>query len=227
MPALSKKHDVQRRFKADIASHQIHVRHDEGVYRHVVFSRPESSCYLFSLTTTPGRLTYGGDMGTFVFERLTDMFEFFRRDHCERGPNFDYWHEKLVAVDRNGGADERSIDRFRENLNSYLEDTDLSKAQRREVKQFIDEACEEFEDRGPHAAYMSVHDFSLSDSGNRHQFFTDFFEYSDTVYSIHYEWACYAIQWGIARYDEWKDDAEGRSAAAKRLIPDDWFGDQK
>ena len=226
MLAHNKKHDIKTQFAKDIQNHGIDVRHDEGLYRHVVFSRPGTSCYMFSLTTTPGRLIYAGDMGCFVFERLLDMFEFFRG---EREPNFGYWHEKLVAVSSTGGSSERSVERFRENLESYLEDKDeLTPSQLEGVKDFIEDVCDQYEDEGPDAAYRTVMDFCLESlnsepdyTKNHRPFFSDFWEYSDAVYSYQYEWACYAIRWAIDRYDAHK--VEARDAHAKRLIPDDWF----
>lgn len=50
-------------------------------------------------------LCYTGDMGTYVFQRLTDMFEFFRtdREYKKRNGgklavNLSYWGEKLQAT---------------------------------------------------------------------------------------------------------------------------------
>lgn len=95
---------IRDQFVKDIAQHQIDIQLDQGVFRHVVFKQPNTIHRLFSLTTTPGRLVYGGDMGCFVFERLPDMFQFFRSCPDSRAPNFDYWHEKLVAVDQPYGS---------------------------------------------------------------------------------------------------------------------------
>mgnify|MGYP000067344774 CR=1 FL=1 len=194
---------IKERFARDIAGHVVEIRHDDDLYRHVVFKRPNTVSMMFSLTTTPGRLIYAGDMGCFVFERITDMFEFFRAEKHEREPNFGYWHKKLVAIDR-GGSNQKDVDKFQENLETYLSE-DMSEEDRERVTDFISEAVGEFEDEGPEVAYRSVYEFSLDDESKRRtQFFSDFFEHSDTVYTLRYEWACYAIQWGIRKYDEVK-----------------------
>jgi hypothetical protein len=192
-------------FLDDVKSHLIDVKLDQWVYRHMVFSRPDTNCMHFSLTTTPGRLTFAGDMGCYVFERCVDMFSFFRG---EREPNYGYWHEKLVAVDRCSGSEEWSSKRFRENLEQYITG-DLSGAEMGRVREFIDHAVSVFEDDGPEIAFREVNDFSLDDSlKNRHQFFTDFWEFSHKEYTTRYIWACHAIQWGIAQYDKFKGEKQ-------------------
>lgn len=69
---------TEETFLADVAAHQIHVLRDDGVHRHIRFKRPGTYCMQFDLITWPGYLCYTGDMGTYVFNRLEDMFEFFR-----------------------------------------------------------------------------------------------------------------------------------------------------
>lgn len=195
------KEPIADRFQRDITDHTIEIRHEDGVYRHVVFKRPDTVCMMFSLTTTPGRLIYAGDMGCFVFERLFDMFEFFRdKNERPRAPNFSYWHEKLVAVCRDGSM-EHDADSFRENLQTYVTD-ELSDDDRAQVTEFIDSVVETFSEQGPDVAYREVCEFSIdSPKARRIQFFQDFYEHSDKVYTLRYEWACHAIQWGIRVYD--------------------------
>jgi hypothetical protein len=190
---MTKREPIAERFARDIATHQMDVRHEDGLYRHVVFKRPDTVCMMFSLTTTPGRLVYAGDMGCFVFERLPDMFKFFRTD---RAPNMGYWHEKLVATDRDGST-EKSSELFRENLKAYEAD-ELTDEQQDELADFIETAVSTYDDESPQVAYKMVHEFRLDD-GN--EFFYDFFERNDRQFTIRFEWACYAISWGIQQYD--------------------------
>jgi len=200
---MKKREPIEERFARDIASHVMEIRHEEDLYRHVVFKRPETICMMFSLTTTPGRLIYAGDMGCFVFERLPDMFNFFRQREGHHKPDYGYWKQKLVACGDNEPT-EKSVDRFRENLESF-DIEDLTDEQKTEVAEFIDEVCSEYEDYGAECAYRKVHEFRLSDgSKNGSEFFVDFFEYSDSVLTLRYEWCCHAIQWGIAQYDNAK-----------------------
>lgn len=221
---ISKREPIKERFARDIRLHAMEIMHDDGIYRHLVFRRPNSLSLSFSLTTTPGRLVYAGDMGCYVFERVRDMFSFFRGD---REPNFGYWHEKLVAIDRHGSM-EHDVDAFRLNLEEYETDH-LTEAQKEEVKEFIETVVCTFGEDGPPAAYKEVYEFSLTEDlprpltevdrillqttrKSRRQFFQDFFERSDMIYTLQYEWACHAIQYGIRMYDEFQAMLVAKSA---------------
>lgn len=88
--------DVARSFGDDVAGHRMIVRHDQGLYRHLVFEQREDSWNnRFELITTPGTLTIVGDRGGHIFRRLTDMFQFFR-SNPDRPHRIDvgYWAEK-------------------------------------------------------------------------------------------------------------------------------------
>lgn len=89
----------QERFLNDIKDHEMTIVKNDGVFRHVQFRKPGTNCYMFHLTTWPGHLCISGDMGTAVFSRITDMFEFFYEpeDRRENGLfiNPGYWSEKL------------------------------------------------------------------------------------------------------------------------------------
>lgn len=84
-------------FLKDVANHEMQINLDNELLRHIVFRRPSTTSMLFSLTTTPGRLIYAGDMGCFVFQRLPDMFAFFRRRSEADLPNFGYRQCRSLA----------------------------------------------------------------------------------------------------------------------------------
>lgn len=94
MSAPTTQPTVEERFRADIAQHEMTVLHNDGVYRHLRFKRPDTFMYHFDVVTWPGYLTITGDMDTFTFARLEDMFEFFRSG---TGINPGYWGEKVKA----------------------------------------------------------------------------------------------------------------------------------
>jgi hypothetical protein len=199
---------VANRFLKDVANHKLLILLDQGLYRHVLFSNGNSKHMHFTLTTTPGRLVFGGDMGCFVFERSPDMFAFFGSDPTRFQPNFGYWHEKLVAVDDDDGSRQYSVRRLREALESYLEypAVELTPAATEQVRECIDEAVSSLSAGDITDALDIINSFALSDGdgwvcGN---FFADFHEKEITEFTIRYVWACYAIQWGIAEYNKAK-----------------------
>ena len=201
---------TQETFLKDVAAHQLTIYRDDGVYRHVRFRRPNTCCMHFDLVTWPGHLAYTGDMGDFVFARLHDMFEFFRTtDGLKIDPG--YWAEKIQATDRCGGHRGFSEERFREVINGYrlrwIRDATrrgtLSKEQRRALWEAVDDEvlCRTYD--GEHAAFEAANEFECI-VGKRIYTLDDFWDHSFNEYTYRFLWACYAIAWGIHKYDESK-----------------------
>jgi len=87
---------TEQAFLRDVKDHEITIIRNEGLHRHIRFKKPGSSTYAFDVLTFPGHAIITGDMGTFVFQRLPDMLQFFDDD---KGINPSYWAEKLVSTD--------------------------------------------------------------------------------------------------------------------------------
>ena len=87
--------DTSTRFLLDTAFHRLEIIRDDGLYRHLRMKQPGTSCYYFDIITWPGYLTVTGDMGTWTFSRIADMFDFF--GPWQDGINTGYWSEKLEA----------------------------------------------------------------------------------------------------------------------------------
>jgi len=226
---------TQERFLRDVANHQMTVLRDDGLHRHVRFKEPGTSCYYFDLITWPGYLCYTGDMGTFVFRRIDDMFEFFGHDrayHASRGRalaiNLGYWGEKLVAVDANGAssggkAKEFDKDKFARVINEYRvqwmrrgkEDGTLDKEQRRELWERVQEEVLDRIEDGEHYAQAAAYEFSYrTDPRDRSSWhFEELFEHDFTDYTHTFTWCCYALAWGIQKYDEAKAAAAPAESA--------------
>jgi hypothetical protein len=205
---------TEQTFLKDVAQHRMQVLRDDGVYRHVRFATPGTVNMSFELVTWPGRLCYAGDMGTFVFERLADMFQFFRKE--ERGgrslfAGIDrrYWAEKVEAEYARGRglrefdkeAFQREITRQRRKLlvhhaRGWERDT---RADFWQDLQSVIDAAEEDE----HSAVTALRDWSFQPPtrlGRRLHLSTDDFP-SCQRYTYHFEWCCYALAWGIHQYD--------------------------
>lgn len=207
-------------FLKDVKDHVIEIIRDDGVHRHIRFKKTGTGCMHFDLITWPGHLCYSGDMGTYVFSRLPDMFEFFRtdrRDENKLGINLGYWSGKLIAVNSNGrfggSAEEFCEDSFRLVINEYRiewmreakENGTLSKNERRELWEAVDWKVLDEIYNGEHSASHAAHDFHYFIGKNEKPYeFTDFFERNFKKYTFHFVWCCYAIAWGILKYDEFK-----------------------
>lgn len=207
---------TQEQFLGDVADHVMQVVRDDGLYRHIRFKRPGTICMHFDLITWPGVLCYTGDMGTYVFSRLADMFEFFRTDTRDKKPgelyvNLGYWSEKLIAVDagsRNGGATEFSEEKFTQVINDYvaewLDDRDVSEEDAKALRDAVkSEIIDMIEPQDESYTYRLGHDFQ-HDVGHYEFYFQDLWDYSFTEYTSRFKWCCYALAWGIQLYDDSK-----------------------
>lgn len=203
---------TQERFMRDIANHTMTVLMDNGVYRHIKFSNGGSSIYRFDLITWPGTLCIDGDCGTWVFSRLHDMFEFFRREEKYQPEklsiNRGYWAEKLDAVSRRDKVKEWSPKIFRERVLEYfydhfessdyeLEQSEID-AKRESCLSAIERDVLYYED-DEIIAQQSINDFEHE--GFR---FHDAWEWDFTEYTFSFIWNLYAIAYGIREYDKVK-----------------------
>jgi hypothetical protein len=180
---------VAEQFRRSVADHAMEVQRDDGLHRHLTFSKPGTCIDRFHLVTWPGYLCFCGDWGEYVFSRIPDMFEFFRSDGGRVNPQ--YWSEKCCAIDRDG-IREFSEEKFRKVIADYLREHKASREVRQAVK---DEVLSELE-RGEHAAVLAAHDFHHDGFH-----FSDFYECELAEYTHRFLWCCHAIVWGIAKYD--------------------------
>jgi len=200
-------------FLASVEKHQMMVVLDTPMHRHLRFTQPNTGICAFDLITWPGHLCYTGDMGTYVFSRLNDMFTFFRQDPewtLGEGEtlviNPSYWAEKLQAVDKTDGFEEFSADRFRAVIAEWLDESGATDS----VRQAVQEQVLSKIDEGEHAAFSAAVDFE-----HEGFCFQDFWEVDCTEYTYRFIWCCYALVWGIGFYDEMK--AATAAAAAKNV----------
>jgi hypothetical protein len=204
------------------------VTRDDGIYRHVRFKRPGTSCMHFDLITWPGYHCYTGDMGTYVFSRIRDMFEFFRtdREHMRLKDgrtlaiNPSYWSEKVEARDR-CGVEEFSEDLFRDALkrefDSFFEnrepDDDASEEEKAAFAEKKAEAWEAVEDE-----ILGVDSLEHEGVGAACRFehdgleFADFWDHRLTDYTHRFMWCCFALAWGVQQYDTAKQNAVEQAA---------------
>ena len=87
--------EIDSRFLIDTAFHRSEIIRDDGLYRHLR-SAAARKRPVITTTLSPGfgYLTVTGDMGTWTFSRIADMFDFWR---TEGGINTITGLEKLEA----------------------------------------------------------------------------------------------------------------------------------
>jgi hypothetical protein len=200
------------RFRRDTAEHQMETRHEDGLYRHLRFKRPETGEYWFDLVTWPFNLVVNGDMGSFHFCRVgsdtEDMFRLFRDSRDGSGINPGYWAEKL-RVGRTE-AEEYSEAKFREVITEQVEDDRVLSAL---VKtEILDDENIAYEEGARNLLDAFSHE------GFR---FTDTWDFNFNDWTAQYLWCCHAIVGGIAQYDAAKVPAPAPAldAAATAEVP--------
>lgn len=207
---------TQQRFERDVSEHAMTIHRDDGVDRHIAFKKPGTSCYWFEILTWAGALCIRGDCGTYVFSRLTDMFEFFRTD--DRGDptklyiNRSYWCEKLQAVDCNGYGEGRAKEfaqeefarHVKERFESYLESYEVTDEKRSQLWSDIESEIIDRSHDGETRAFDALMEFR-DDQFPR--MFEDCWEWDCKEYTHGFIWNLYAIAWAIRQYDAAKQPA--------------------
>lgn len=185
-------------FLCYVKDHEMIIIKNDGIDRHIRFGKPGSITYQFDLITWKLHLCITGDIGTYVFSRIEDMFNFF--DH-ERNTtnnlviNPGYWSEKILSESVFGGGIKTfSVDKFHGKVEEYFDivteylEVDDKKELWKEVKDQIN-GDDEWE------CVEQMRNFS-HDKINFH----DFWDYSCEEYTHNYILCCYAIVWGIKKY---------------------------
>jgi len=193
-------------FAQRFGNFQLEIRHDDGLYRHLVFRDPKTTMERFEIITWPRHLYVGGDWEGFTFSRLEDMFEFFRypdpfltgKMGAPNRINPHYWSEKIV--DGYERAKEYCRDFVAKQIwQEVREDYRSGMAPKGLAKQV---QCELFEDWDDclctwDLAMAAIRDFSH----DKWRFSEDAWEWPHTTWANHYLLACHAIVAIIAAYD--------------------------
>lgn len=200
---------TQADFLRDVASHTMSIVRDDGVYRHLIFQRPENSwLHRFEIVTWPSALCIRGDVGTYVFSRTQDMFGFFRHPtkDDELYINDGYWSEKLIASDCSG--------RHGDGVMRYDPDLFIDAVKRRYVGHVRDRMRGMPDERKSlrlaldedvlfYANDSEIEARRAADAFEHKGFtLTDFWETDLREYTTNFIWCLYAIAWSIRQYDQ-------------------------
>lgn len=195
---------TKEEFLKHVENHKMEIINDSGVCRHILFKKPNDSDRYFQITTWPNHLCISGDMGTYVFSRLYDMFDFFRKEKHDPG----YVHSKMAsdslfekAIQFSPALAERYV---KEYLPQILEDASPT-----EKARITDEVLSEIDfHSGVDGLIYSLNEYEDSESGLTLEKLTEnIFEYDFTTYTYHYLWCLHAIYWAIQQYDKLKQEA--------------------
>ncbi|ENX48284.1 hypothetical protein F886_00085 [Acinetobacter sp. NIPH 542] len=201
-------------FLDDVKDHVLTINLDQGVFRDITLKRPNSGSFYYNITTRPGHLMISGDMGTFVFKRLEDMFNFFRDENDSYQINTGYWEEKLEAGCKRGGVKEFSSDVAKdillELLDEHLKGIDSGDYDRdnRDEKEAIEE-IENLISLAESDEYDFIAEIRNWDNDSNNVEINDWWEWDFTEYSYHYIWCLYAIVHAIKLYDAVKEPSHG------------------
>lgn len=183
-------------FLRDVASHELTVNLDQGVFRDLTIMKPNSVDMHYHITTRPGYLMFTGDMGSFVFTRLNDMFNFFRSTD-EYRINTGYWAEKIEAGEYKKYSPEQARKALNQEFENWKECTDFDEECIAEEKENLDSI-----DTDDYYEFIeAVRNWVPNKDGVQ---LDDFWEHSLDEYTFHYVWCCYAIVHAIKLYDEHK-----------------------
>ena len=195
---------TKEQFLNDVEKHQMTILKDDGLYRHIHFGMFNDSNRSFSITTFPNYLAITGDMGDFVFSRIDDMFEFFNTTDI----NPDYWAQKVVSQSIFGdGIYHFDIELFKNNIINYIksyldleENEELPEIYLDDISSILSaedeiDCINELRNFYPNSLKSNV----LAD------FWMDYSYNSCRSFNYNYMWCCYAIQYAISKYAEFKN----------------------
>lgn len=221
MTLSKREQDALSDYQEHTADHSLTVLRDDGEYRHLSFSHNGSNIYRFDLITWPGYLTICGDMGTYTFARIRDMFSFFRDDREGDAPtiNPSYWAEKLVSVDKSSPVQEFSFALFKDAIKEEVDSLDFPSEEHR--RQFWRDVQSHVLDNDyqDSETLMLARAMEFDPGDPFSHVFSDIYEHNFKEFTFHYLWVCYAIVDGIKQYDALKE--EERKAQEMRWTPAD------
>ena len=203
---------TKERFLKDIKDHQIEIIKDDGVYRHIKCQSPDTWNMGFYIITFPGGLLYTGDVGTYEFERIEDMFRFFRSGIDEKTGDINissaYWAEKCLSESIFGnGIKEFDPELFKERIKEYFEQyyEDNDSKEKETVWEEIKSQILDFSEDSEWSLVAALNNFSLYHGIDTEFAFYDFWDgFSGMSKTFHFIWCLYAIVWTIQKYDEIK-----------------------
>lgn len=211
--------EVANRFTNDIADHQITIEECGPLpFRSILARRHRNdgwdSCYHFRVITFPGGLLYTGDMGTYVFQRCWDMFQWWPPKYGDAF-DFRYIAEKCLGANKCDSIKQYSRDKARATIDEMIAE---HRAEHEKPEDWDDEEDGEWTET-VNEAYIEAlievrdhsHEFSNSEY-NIQEFYRLLYDVpglydvcevpTPSEYSLRFVWCCHAVRWLIDKVTE-------------------------
>ena len=195
------------KFLDDVKHHEITVYQNNGVYRHLTFEKPGGCYHSFNITTFPHHLVITGNMGALIFfHSHYDLFDFFRNEDLKITP--DDWAKQIESTSyevKINSYSEFDIDKTkklaRKYLDDYLKNIALSHDEKSNLLAEFNRKILCAEDEWK--IVDAIRSFELDN------FDFEYFCWEDCrTHRYDYIWLCYAIVWGIKKFDELNQDGK-------------------
>lgn len=185
------------RFAAETRGHELTVRHEDGLYRHLRFESPErGSIGPFELITWPYNLVVkAGWTFHFDIDATPDMFDLFRKTALTGQINPGYWSEKVRAGrdEVDGFSNELFEQQVKEHVVRAIREGDAPRGIGAEVTRDIFEWGDISHEAG---ARKELEDFRFQDWT-----FGETWEWNFRDYTPGFLHCCRAIRHGIDLWD--------------------------
>ena len=186
-----------------VKNYKLTIRQNNGVHRDLIFiDSDDYNPINFNITTIPNRLVITDDMGALVFSSKShdDMFDFFRSDDLKINPKL--WSEMIQTTSYQGKIESYSefdIDEVKrgaqEYLDDFIKDNELSGEDESDLRCKLENSVMLAENE--HEIIEKIRNFNCKGFN-----FEYFWEDDYRKYRYDYIWLCYAIVWGIKKFDE-------------------------
>lgn len=192
---------LRRQFEKATEGNVLTIVRDDDLYRHIRVAKPDSYMYGFDIVTWPGYLAICGDIGDYMFARIDDMFDFFRKQNDER-IDFRYWAEKLQGPGNDMGR-RFTPEQMRSAVEQWLKRTaeDLTGSEALALREALEE---QVFDREMAMDSETFAHYYLREFEHNGITITDAFELDLREYDPQFVSCCFAIVMGIRLYDEAK-----------------------
>ncbi|MFD7066109.1 hypothetical protein ACFV97_02615 [Streptomyces sp. NPDC059913] len=189
--------DIAARFKRDTTTHEMTVKHEDGLYRHLRFASPERGSFdAFELITWPYNLVVKtGWTFHFDIDATPDMFNVFRNTAVSGEINPSYWQEKVRAGrdEIEGFCEDLFEQQVKQHVVEAIRSGDAPRGIGREVTRDIFEWGDISHEAGARAELEA---FSYEGWT-----FGETWEWKFADYTPGFLWSCHAIRHGITVYD--------------------------